>query len=85
MAGLACMEDSRKEKVPLEILYDGYFYDVTDYLSQHPGGKVMMFYTEKGEDATHAIQQFHHRSFKKIQLLLKSLKKRPATDSERKF
>lgn len=65
-----------------EILYDGYFYDVTDFIKSHPGGTIIEYYTEKGEDSTHAIQQFHKRSIKKVNNMMRSLKKRPASDNE---
>lgn len=65
-----------------EILFDGYFYDVTDFIQKHPGGTVIEYYTEKGEDSTHAIQQFHKRSAEKVRLMMSALKKRPASDSE---
>ncbi|KAJ6635864.1 Acyl-lipid (8-3)-desaturase [Pseudolycoriella hygida] len=65
-----------------EILFDGYFYDVTDFIQKHPGGTVIEYYTEKGEDSTHAIQQFHKRSIEKVRLMMSALKKRPAADGE---
>lgn len=65
-----------------EILCDGYFYDVTNFVKKHPGGSIIDYYTKSGEDATLAIQQFHQRSTKKIQIMMKSFKKRPAKDSE---
>ena len=67
-----------------EILYDGYYYDVTDWIDRHPGGKVIEFYTENGEDATCAIQQFHNRSAGRVHGLMKAFKKRPAKDQESK-
>lgn len=66
-----------------EILCDGYFYDVTNFIKKHPGGSIIEFYTKNGEDGTHAIQQFHQRSIKIVKIMLKSFKKRPALDSER--
>jgi len=68
-----------------EILYDGYYYDVTDFARRHPGGNIIDFYTDKGEDATHAIQQFHQRSTKRVTAIMKSFKRRPATDRHRKL
>lgn len=68
-----------------EVLFDGYFYDVTDFVKRHPGGSIIEYYTKSGEDATHAIQQFHHRSPKRLQAIMSSLKKRPASDSESKW
>lgn len=65
-----------------EILFDGFFYDVTDFISKHPGGPIIKYYTEKGEDSTQAIQQFHLRSIEKIRLMMGALKKRPASKSE---
>ncbi len=46
------------------------------------GGSIIEYYTKTGEDATHAIQQFHQRSTKRVNGIMSSLKKRPATDSE---
>lgn len=66
-----------------EILCDGYFYDVTNFISRHPGGSIIKYYTQTGEDATHAIQQFHQRSAKRVSMMMRSLKRRPASDSER--
>ena len=65
-----------------ELLYEGYYYDVTDWIKRHPGGRIIEFYTQKGEDATMAIQQFHQRSTKKVMAIMKSLKRRQASDSE---
>lgn len=66
-----------------EILCDGYFYDVTNFISRHPGGSIIKYYTKSGEDATHAIQQFHQRSAKRVRMMMKAFKRRPAADSER--
>jgi cytochrome b involved in lipid metabolism len=63
-----------------EILYEGYYYDVTDFIQRHPGGNVIKFYTEPGEDGTLAIQQFHHRSIKQVLAMMKALPKRPVQD-----
>lgn len=65
-----------------EILYEGYLYDVTDWISRHPGGKVIDFYTNVGEDASLAVQQFHYRSMKQVLGIMKSLKKRPAPSNQ---
>lgn len=65
-----------------EILFDGYFYDVTDFIKKHPGGRIISYYTNSGEDSTHAIQQFHYRSIKRVKVMMNSLKKRPASISE---
>lgn len=67
-----------------EILCDGYFYDVTNFISRHPGGSIIKYYTKSGEDATHAIQQFHQRSSKQVSMMMKALKRRPASEKERK-
>lgn len=67
-----------------EILCDGYFYDVTNFIDRHPGGSIIKYYTKSGEDATHAIQQFHQRSIKQVRMMMKAFKKRPASDKERK-
>ncbi|XP_037036807.1 acyl-lipid (8-3)-desaturase-like isoform X3 [Bradysia coprophila] len=65
-----------------EILFEGYFYDVTDFIRKHPGGTVIEYYTEKGEDGTIAIRQFHKRSAEKVRLMMNTLEKRPASDGE---
>jgi cytochrome b involved in lipid metabolism len=65
-----------------EILYEGHFYDVTKFINRHPGGNIIKFYTEPGEDATLAIQQFHHRSMNRIKTILKSFPRREATPEE---
>ncbi|XP_037032122.1 acyl-lipid (8-3)-desaturase-like isoform X3 [Bradysia coprophila] len=65
-----------------EILCDGYFYDVTNFISRHPGGSIIMYYTQRSEDATHAIQQFHQRSTERVRMMMKAFKRRPASDSE---
>lgn len=68
-----------------EVLFDGNFYDVTDFVKRHPGGSIIEFYTKTGEDSTHAIQQFHQRSTKRVTAIMSSLKKRPALDSESNY
>ncbi|CAL8085963.1 unnamed protein product [Orchesella dallaii] len=65
----------------LEILYEGYFYDVTEFIKRHPGGNIIELY-QNGEDATIAIQQFHYRSLKMVLARMKGLPKRPATTEE---
>lgn len=84
-----------------EVLFDGHFYDVTDFVKRHPGnvlekleikncvirlisigGSIIEYYTKSGEDATHAIQQFHQRSTKRVKAIMSSLKSRPAADDE---
>jgi cytochrome b involved in lipid metabolism len=76
-------ESSSSSSLPQrkEILYEGYYYDVTHFIQRHPGGNVIKFYTEPGEDATLAIQQFHHRSIKQVLAMMKALPKRPAQDT----
>jgi len=64
-----------------EIYYEGYLYDVTDWIPDHPGGKIIEFYTDEGEDATIPIQQFHQRSIKQILARMKTFSKRPAINS----
>lgn len=68
-----------------EVLFDGNFYDVTDFIKKHPGGSIIEYYTKSGEDGTHAIQQFHQRSIKRVTAIMSSLKKRPASDSESNY
>lgn len=68
-----------------EVLYDGYFYDVTNFIDKHPGGYVIDYYTNTGEDATVPIMMFHHRSKKKVDAIMSSLPRRPAMEHESKF
>lgn len=68
-----------------EILFDGHFYDVTDFIRKHPGGRIIEYYTQTGEDGTHAIQQFHQRSIKRVKVIMSSLKQRPASDMESNY
>ncbi|ODM92744.1 Fatty acid desaturase 2 [Orchesella cincta] len=65
-----------------EILCDGWYYDVTDFARRHPGGSIIEYYTKNNEDATLAIQQFHQRSTARVKAILKSFKRRPATDAD---
>lgn len=65
-----------------EILYDGYLYDVTDFIERHPGGGIITYYTQEGEDCTIAFEQFHMRSMTRVKAIMNSLKKRPATNRE---
>ncbi|CAL8112317.1 unnamed protein product [Orchesella dallaii] len=74
--------EDRVNKVK-EILYDGVYYNVTDFIGIHPGGRqIMEYFCTAGEDATLPIQQFHSRTIGKVNGLLKSFKKRPASDLE---
>ncbi|KAJ6635010.1 Acyl-lipid (8-3)-desaturase [Pseudolycoriella hygida] len=73
---------SQKMDYRKEILFDGDFYDVTDFISKHPGGTVIEYYTEKGEDSTLVIQQLHKRSKETVKVMMSALKRRPASDSE---
>lgn len=74
--------ESKEKDIRKEILYDGYFYDVTEFIKKHPGGTVIEYYTEKGEDATHAVQQFHKRSKEKVSLMMNGLKRRQPAPNE---
>jgi hypothetical protein len=65
-----------------EILYEGFYYDVGSFMERHPGGNIIKFYTEPGEDATMAIQQFHHRSIKQVLAIMTSFPKRPASQDK---
>jgi cytochrome b involved in lipid metabolism len=61
-----------------EILYEGFFYDISSWIKRHPGGGIIEFYTQPGENATIAIKQFHNRSMGRVQNIMKGLPKRPA-------
>jgi len=71
---------SKKSAYPskIELLYDGYFYDVTSWIKKHPGGDVIKLYTESGEDSSVAIKQFHLRTFDRVSSIMRMLPKRPA-------
>lgn len=56
------------------LFYAGSWYDVTEWTQKHPGGKIIEFYCNSGEDATQAIQQFHLRSFDRVQRLMAPMK-----------
>lgn len=76
------IQNTNKNVERKEILYEGYFYDVTDFIRKHPGGSIITYYSQTGEDSTVAIQQFHNRSIKRVTGMMNSLKKRPASSSE---
>jgi len=69
----------------LELLYDGLLYDVTDWVKKHPGGAIINMYAGKGEDATIAIQQFHHRAMDKVERILKCLPRRTPNEDDCKY
>ncbi len=79
------VKPEKSESKVLEVLCDGYYYDVTDFIARHPGGDIINLYVESGEDATIPIQQFHYRSLKTVMARMKGLKKRKATVEEGKF
>ncbi len=72
----------KKQLVRKEILFDGYLYDVTDFIQKHPGGSVISYYAQVGEDSTIPIQQFHNRSLTRVKGIMNSLKKRRPSDSD---
>ncbi|CAL8112289.1 unnamed protein product [Orchesella dallaii] len=77
------MDSSKLEKKRLEILYDGYYYDVTDFIRKHPGGReIIGYFTHPNEDATIPMQQFHARALDKVNGIMKTLKRRPATETK---
>lgn len=67
---------TQKSNTKSEILINGFFYDVSKF--SHPGGDIIKFYVNNGEDATTAFQEFHNRSIRKAELILKSFSKREA-------
>lgn len=68
-----------------EILYEGEYYDITNWIPYHPGGNVIKFYTKPGEDATAAVQQFHYRSKDKVLQILGSFQRRAPGEGETDF
>lgn len=54
-----------------EVLIKGRWYNVTDFVNRHPGGRILNFY--RGKDATEPFVEFHTRS-KKADKMLESLK-----------
>ncbi|XP_035714578.1 acyl-lipid (8-3)-desaturase isoform X2 [Folsomia candida] len=77
-----CIPSSAVAKQRNEILYEGHFYDVTNWIDRHPGGKIIQFYTAPGEDATLAVQQFHNRSLPKTLAIMRGLPRRKATPED---
>ncbi len=75
-------EKITKEGPRKEILFDGYLYDVTNFIKRHPGGNIISFYAKAGEDSTVPIQQFHNRSMKRVEEIINTFKKRRLTDSD---
>lgn len=75
-------ESTNEKKGKYEILANGYFYDVSNFYERHPGGELINMYLNTHEDATIAIQQFHYRSTKRVEAILKSFPKRVATEEE---
>lgn len=67
-----------------EILYDGYYYDVTSFIERHPGGTVIDYYTVPGEDATVPILEFHNRAKDRVDKIMRSLPRRKAPEHESK-
>lgn len=61
-----------------EVLINEQYYDVTNWIPRHPGGNVIKFYTEEGEDATAAFDQFHGRCITTATKFLNQLPKREA-------
>lgn len=66
-----------------EILINSHYYDVTNWIPRHPGGKIIKFYTKEGEDASAAFDQFHGRCITKVTKFLKQLPKRDAAMENR--
>jgi hypothetical protein len=73
------------EPSKIELLFDGHYYDVTDWIKRHPGGDIIKLYTESGEDATVAVQQFHLRTLDRVMKIMKVLPKRPVDSVPSKF
>jgi len=76
----ASQQNASSEKV--EVLIRNKYYDVTNFMTTHPGGTVIKFYAGKGVDATEAFDNFHVRSFK-ADKFLNSLPSREADPKER--
>jgi len=62
---------------PTEILLDGKYIDISEFLKRHPGGNVIKFYMGNGIDSTQAFRQFHIRS-KKATKIMESMPSRDA-------
>jgi len=84
VGGLGLEEEAPVIAPKKEILYDGFFYDVTSFIDRHPGGQVIDYYTNNGEDATVPIMEFHNRSKARVNAIMKVLPKRPAQEHESK-
>jgi hypothetical protein len=60
-------------------MYEGFYYDLTDFIQRNPGGYEINSFTEPGEDGTLVIQRFH-QSIKQVLAMMNALPKRPAKD-----
>eukprot|EP00040_Diaphanoeca_grandis_P006113 m.35991 g.35991 ORF g.35991 m.35991 type:complete len:437 (-) comp17233_c0_seq1:173-1483(-) len=58
-----------------EILIDGIWYNITDFVKHHPGGRIINFY--RGKNATEAFNEFHIRSKSAHKRLALIKKQRP--------
>lgn len=81
----ASFKRARPVQAPVkkEILIEDRIYDITEFASKHPGGRIINF--QAGTDATAAFREFHSRS-KKARAVLKTLlpKSRIATAEDLK-
>lgn len=64
------------------IRINNYHYNITDFIKKHPGGSVITYYIN--QDATDVFNEMHFRSMKKVEKYLKSLPKKPITESDDK-
>ena len=55
------------------IIIDNYVYDVTDFLSIHPGGGLP-FINNAGDDVSHIFKMFRSHRSKSVQSKLKTMK-----------
>lgn len=62
-----------------EVLIDGVYYDVTNFMRKHPGGRVLRYFS--GTDASEAFHEFHMRS-SRVEKYLKALPSRPAAPGD---
>jgi len=58
-----------------EILINGTWYNIEDFVKKHPGGRIINFY--RGKNATEAFNEFHNRSPKAHKMLKLMKKTRP--------
>eukprot|EP00494_Astrolonche_serrata_P032310 UN32579 len=79
LAGKARYKNDLPADQKKEIKLYGKYYDVSKFYKEHPGGKVIRFYTDRKQDASEPYASFHKGS-KKANAILEDLPTRPIRD-----